>query len=383
MEDFVRIPCTLMRGGTSKGLILKSVHLPSDPYTRDKVITRIYGSPDVRQIDGIGGGTPLTSKLIIVGAPSHPDAHINFTFGQVSLVDNTIDYKPTCGNMSTAVGLYAVQEGYVELTEPVTVVRIFNTNIGKMIEAEVPVKNGRVVYEGDFSIDGVPGKAPLIMINFLDSGGAITGELLPTGKPKDIIKIADGREFDVSVIDSANVVVFVKADQLNITGSELGEEFSKHDLLSTLEAIRVEVGVRIGLVQERSLVTPVSHALPKIAVLAKSQTYKTITDRIVRENEIDLVGRYVAMGVLHQAFAVSGGIAAATGAQIPGTVIDELINRSGDGLIHIGHPSGVITVEAKVERNGDLLEVKRAAVGRTARRLMDGYSYVPIKVLEA
>jgi 2-methylaconitate cis-trans-isomerase PrpF len=383
MEDFIRIPCTLMRGGTSKGLILKSVHLPSDPYTRDKVITRIYGSPDVRQIDGMGGGTPLTSKLTIVGAPSHPDAHINFTFGQVSLADNTIDYKPTCGNMSSAVGLYAVEEGYVELTEPVTVVRIFNTNIGKIIEAEIPVKNGKILYEGDFSIDGVPGKAPRIMINFLDSGGAITGKLLPTGNPKDTIKLDDGREFDVSVIDSANVIVFVRAEQLNISGTELGEDFNKQDLLNTLEAIRVEAGVRIGLIQDRTVVTPVSHALPKIAVLAKPQTYKTSTDRIVGANEIDLVGRYVAMGMLHQAFAVSGGIAAATGAQIPGTVIDELINKSDKGMINIGHPSGVITVDAKVEKNRDLLEVKRAAVGRTARRLMDGYSYVPIKVLEA
>jgi 2-methylaconitate cis-trans-isomerase PrpF len=381
MEEHIRIPCVLMRGGTSKGLILKSIHLPSDPYVRDQLITRIYGSPDIRQIDGIGGGTALTSKLAIIGPSSHPDAHINYTFGQVSLAENTIDYKPTCGNMSTAAGLFAAEEGYVELMEPVTVVRIFNTNIGKIIEAEIPVKNGKILYDGDFSIDGVPGKAPRIMINFLDSGGAITGALLPTGRPKDTLKLDDGREFNVSIIDCANVLVLVSAEQLNISGAEIGEHFNKPDLLNTLEAIRVEAGASIGLFQDKSLVTPLSHALPKIAVIAKPQTYKTSTERIVGANEIDLVGRYVAMGTLHQAFAVSGGIAVATAAQIPGTIINELINKSGKEMINIGHPSGIITVDAKVEKNGDHFEVKRAAVGRTARRLMDGYSYVPISIL--
>lgn len=378
MNQFLKIPAVFMRGGTSKGLVFKSIHLSGDPEIRDKMITRIFGSPDIRQIDGLGGGHPLTSKLAIVGPSTHPDADINYTFGQVSLEQNTIDYKPTCGNMASAVGLFVAEEGYVPLTEPVTVIRIFNTNTGKMIETDIPVKNGMIQYDGDFAIDGVPGTAAQIMVNFLDSGGAITGKLLPTGNAKDIITLDDGRQFAASVIDSANVVAFVSADQLQIQGPDF-KQFKNKELLDTLESIRVEIGVRIGLIQDKKEVTPASHALPKIALLTKPQDYRSSTGKIINENQVDIIGMYLAMGVLHQAFAVSGGIALATGAQIPGTVVRNILGEKKGGLLRIGHPSGIITVEAKVEEKDGEFQVARAAIGRTARRLMDGYSYVPAK----
>jgi 2-methylaconitate cis-trans-isomerase PrpF len=377
MGQLVKVPVVLMRGGTSKGLIFKTIHLPSNPEIRDKMIIHIFGSPDKRQIDGLGGGTPLTSKLAIVGPSTHPDAHVDYTFGQVSLEQNTIDYNPTCGNMATGVGLFAVEEGYVPLTEPVTVIRMFNTNTSKIIETEVFVKNGMIQYDGDFAIDGVLGTASKIMVNFLDSGGGITGSLLPTGNPKDVITIEDGRKFDATVIDSANVVAFVSADQLQMNGTDFIEQFKNQDLLNTLEAIRAEIGVRIGLMNDKKEVSPATHALPKIAVLVKPQNYQTSTGRTINENEIDIIGLYLAMGQLHQAFAVSGGIAVATGAQIPGTIVQDLLNEAKDGMITIGHPSGSIKVDAKVEERDGQYYVTRAAIGRTARRLMDGNSYVP------
>ncbi|WP_240419494.1 2-methylaconitate cis-trans isomerase PrpF family protein [Paenibacillus periandrae] len=377
MDQFIKVPSVLMRGGTSKGLIFKSVHLPSDPVLRDKLITRIYGSPDLRQIDGLGGGNPLSSKMAIVGPSTHPDADINYTFGQVSLEQNVIDYKPTCGNMATAVGLFAAEEGYVSLTDPVAVVRIFNTNTNKIIETEVHVKNGSIDYNGNFAIDGVPGTSSQIMVNFLDPGGAITGKLLPTGNVKDLITLDNGERFQVSVIDSANAVVFVSAEELGIKGPDFVEAFKSRRLLDTLELIRVEAGIRIGLIENNKEVTPSSHALPKIAVLAKAQNYHTATGRKICEDKVDIIGLYLAMGQLHQAFAVSGGITVATGSQIPGTIVEGLLKLNKRGMLTIGHPSGTMAVDVQVKEQGGLYQVTRAAVGRTARRLMDGVSYVP------
>lgn len=377
-----RIPSVIMRGGTSKGIFLRKNQLPSDLKMRDELILRIFGSPDKRQIDGLGGGTAVTSKLAIIDASSREDADVDYLFGQVSLEENEIDYTPTCGNISTAVGLYAAEEGFVKLVEPITVVRIYNTNIDKIIEVEIPVTNGEIQYEGDFVIDGVPGSSSRLMVNFLDSGGAITGKLLPTGNVLDTVKIEDGREFEVSVIDSANVVAFVSAEQLNINGTEVDEGFNQPELLETLEQIRVEIGHRIGLIKDKSKASPSSHALPKITVVTSPKSYITSNNKPIDQSEIEIVGRYVAMGKLHQAFAVSGGIAIATGAQIPGTIIHSIIGSSHNSSINIGHPSGIITVEGHVEKKNGEYTVTRAAIGRTARRIMEGYSFVPSKYLE-
>src|SRR5699024_8208438 len=177
-----------MRGGTSRGLIIKDIDLPKDPIKRDAVITKIYGSSENGQIDGIGGGTSLTSKLAIVGVTELKACDIFYTFGQVDITSQKVDYHVTCGNMASAVGLYAVEEGFVALKEGVTTVRIFNTNTERVMEVDVPVKNGEVVQSGDFEISGVSGAGPEIMVNFVDFGGAITGDLLPTGNITDYIK---------------------------------------------------------------------------------------------------------------------------------------------------------------------------------------------------
>ncbi|MFD0693648.1 2-methylaconitate cis-trans isomerase PrpF family protein [Paenibacillus sp. GCM10027628] len=386
MYDFgqmIKIPTTIMRGGTSKGLILRKYDLPSNPETRDKLILRMFGSPDSSQIDGLGGGTSLTSKLAIVGPPSRPGAHIDYTFGQVSVENHVIDYKVTCGNLITAVGLYAAEEGYVPLTEPVTAVHIYNTNIDKIIVAEIPVANGQIKYEGDFSIDGVPGVSSKIMLNFLNSGGTFTGKTLPTGNAKDTVQIEDGRSFEVSIVDCANTIVIVRAEDVGAKGTELQQEVNQNKtLMDTLEQIRVQGGILAGLIKPGEDVKPTTHALPKIVMVTSPTDYVTLTNRRIEQGEVDLISRYITMGSLHKAFAVSGAMALATACKIPGTLAYEKVSQTISGL-RIGHPSGSMYVETVVENKGVEWNVERAACGRTARRLMDGYSYVPSSVLGA
>lgn len=375
-EQVIQVQSTLMRGGTSKGLILRTVNLPSNDSERDKVILRLFGSPDNSQVDGLGGGTSLTSKLALIGPPTASGAHIDYTFGQVSLEKEQIDYQPTCGNMATAVGLYAAEEGYVELTEPITYVSIHNTNIHSIIVAEIPVVDGHIQYEGDFKIDGVPGSSSKIMLNFLDAGGTFTGKALPTGNPVDIITLDDGRQFPVTIIDCANVVVFVEAASVGMHGAELKNDVDGNAaLLQTLEQIRVEAGCLIGVIKDKSAATPATNAIPKIAVVSSPRRYTSLTGKDIAARDLDIVSRYFSMGTLHRAFAVSGAIALATASKVPESLPARIIATTSNA-IRIGHPSGVLYVEAEVARQGDDWRVSRAAVGRTARRLMDGYAYV-------
>ncbi|WP_026693008.1 2-methylaconitate cis-trans isomerase PrpF family protein [Peribacillus kribbensis] len=387
MYDFgqvYKIPTVIMRGGTSKGLIVRKSDLPRDPVLRDEVLLKMYGSPDESQVDGLGGGTSLSSKLAIIGPPTHPDAHIDYTFGQVSLEKKTIDYNVTCGNFVTAVGLYAAEEGYVPLVEPITYVNIYNNNINKMIVAEIPVKNGQIQYEGDFVIDGVPGTSSRIMLNFMDSGGTFTGRTLPTNRPFDSITLLDGRTFEVSIIDCANVLVFVRAEDVGLKGTELqGEVNGNPEILDTLEKIRVEAGIMAGLLKEedRHIISPAAHALPKIAVVTSPKDYITVKNKMVYRDEIDIVSRYITMGQLHRTHAVSGAMALAAAAKIPGTIPHQQAFMGGGG-IRIGHPSGTMYVDADVEFSGGSWNVKRAANGRTARRLMEGYAHIPFSLLK-
>lgn len=375
-----KIPTVIMRGGTSKGLILRRSDLPADPALRDGAILRIYGSPDNSQIDGLGGGTSTTSKLAIIGPSTHPDAHIDYTFGQVSLDRQVVDYNVTCGNFVTAVGLYAVEEGYVPLTEPVTAVNIYNTNTDKRIVAEIPVKNGQIQYEGDFSIAGVPGTAARIMLNFLDAGGTFTGKTLPTNNPTDKIKLEDGREYEVSIVDCVNTLVFVRAEDVGQTGTELPDEVNVNThLLDTLEKIRVKAGIKIGLIKEGEKVSPSTHALPKIVMVSYPKDYQTVYQRPVKSEEIDVLSRYITMGSLHRAHAVSGAMGLAAAAKITGTIPNQIVSAGLKG-IRVGHPSGTLYAAAAVEKVGDEWIVERAGNGRTARRLMEGYAYVPASI---
>ncbi|MBN2552503.1 MAG: 3-methylitaconate isomerase, partial [Spirochaetales bacterium] len=243
------IRCYLVRGGTSKAVFLMAHDLPGDPRSRDAVIRAIFGSPDVRQIDGLGGADVLTSKLAIIAPPSRADADVDYTFAQVSFDTDVVDFNSNCGNISSAVGPFAIDTGLVRPADPLTTVRIHQTNTGKLLVAEVPVKRGKAAVEGELHIDGVPGTGAKITLDFSGMAGSLTGRLLPTGSVTDQIVLADGREYTVSVVDVAIPVVFLAAAELGIEGTETPREIEGNpDLMDTLEEIRGTVAQRIGLV---------------------------------------------------------------------------------------------------------------------------------------
>lgn len=367
----VRIPCVLMRGGTSKGLIIKDMDLPKDTNLRDEAILKIYGSSKNGQIDGIGGGTSLTSKLGIVGISENYDYDIYYTFGQVSIYENNIDFNVTCGNMASAVGLYAVQEGLVTVKEPYTKVRILNTNTNKIMEVEVPVSQNNPITEGDYHIDGVSQNGAKINVSFLDPDGAFTGKLFPSGNLIDTVYTQSGKTFNVSILDTGNIVAFVHATAFNLIGPEGEDVINNVEILNEIEELRIAVGIKLGIFKTEQSINPQVDALPKIALVANP------------ENEsVDIIGRYISMGKLHKAFAVSGSIALAAACKIPNTIPNLLVNELKSNMVVIGHPSGSISVEIFIDKNESDYNVIKGSIGRTARRIMEGYALVPTSIIE-
>lgn len=378
------IRAVFMRGGTSRGAYLHAADLPADPSLRDALILGLYGSPDIRQIDGLGGGDSLTSKVAIIGPSSRPDADVDYTFGQVRVNEPRIDYKGNCGNISSGVGPFAIEEGLVPAVEGITRVRIHNTNTGKIIVAEVPVKDGYVQVCGDTEIPGVPGTGAAIMLDFQDAGGSVTGRLLPTGQPREVLETLSGR-FTVSLVDAANPCVFVRAADLGISGTELPPEIAANaELMRTLEEIRSAAAVRLGFIDDPARATAETPAIPKVAFVAAPTAYTTSAGRAVAAAETSLVARCMSMQTPHKAYAVTVGICTAAAAKIAGTVVAE-VYREGEppSAVRIGHPGGVMVADVIVEPGPEGLWLKRAAIARTARRIMDGTAYVPLSKLPA
>jgi len=377
MGEMKRLRCAIIRGGTSKGVFFHENELPQDPVLRDKTILAVFGSPDVRQIDGLGGADPLTSKVAIIGPSSRPDADVDYTFGQVSIKEAFIDYSGNCGNISAGVGPFAIDEGLVKAIEPVTIVRIHNTNTDKLIIAEVPVRNGKAAVTGDYQIDGVPGTGAKIMLDFSDTAGAVTGKILPTGNPTDVLDIPGVGKITVSMVDVANPMVFVRAADLGLMGTETPEEVNNNpQLLRTLESIRAYAACVMGLAKEPEEATLRSPAFPMLAFVASPASYrKFTTGEEVRAEEIDFLSRLMFMQVMHKTYAGTGTTCTGVAAAIPGTVVYEVTARHS-GNIRIGHPAGIIDIEVGVELKNGEIKVTRAAVGRTARRIMDGYVYI-------
>ncbi|WP_172150257.1 4-oxalomesaconate tautomerase [Pseudomonas tumuqii] len=348
------IPCVLMRGGTSRGPVFLANHLPSNPALRDELLLKIMGSGHELEIDGIGGGSPQTSKVAIVSASSHPDADVDYLFVQVMVAQRRVDTAPNCGNMLCAIGPFAIEHGLVNATTPVTRVRIRNVNTNTLIDSEVLTPNGRVRYEGDTSIDGVPGTAAPIKLTFLDAAGAKTGRLLPTGQVRDRF---DGVE--VTCIDMAMPMVLMHAEALGKTGYETPAELDADaELLQRLESIRLQAGRAMGLGDVSQMV------IPKPVLLSSPR------------NGGALNTRYFMPHNCHRALAATGAIGLASACALPGSVAHDLAPVNGPTLVKLEHAGGQIEVSLEPAA-GDSPEAMRASLIRTARRLFTGDVYVP------
>lgn len=380
-EEQKRIRCVLMRGGTSRGLYVMRNELPADPVLRDRVILRMYGSPDIRQIDGIGGADSLTSKLAIIGPSTREDADVDYTFAQVSITAPLVDFKGNCGNISSGVGPFAIDQGLVEVVEPVTTVRIHLTNTNCLIVARVPVVNRMAAVEGDYKIDGVPGTGARIELDFSDTAGSLTDRLLPTGNPTDKLDVPGVGLIDVSIVDAGNPCAFVRAVDMGIAGTETPAQIdADRDLNDRIERVRGVVAERIGLVKQWQDSAKVSPYVPFFVLVCPPADYVDFTTgRMVKADEVDFVARLLFMLKMHKAYAVTGTICTGAAAKIPGTVVYEVSREEthNQAYTRIGHPAGVIDVKAAVEKRGDEIALIQATVGRTARRIMEGTIFVP------
>jgi len=377
-----KIRTVIMRAGTSKGIFLREEDLPKNKEERDKLILRIFGSPDIRQIDGLGGAEPLTSKLAIIGPSSRPDADVDYTFGQVSYVAPIIDYSGNCGNISSGVGPFAVDEGLVKVEEPYTAVRVHNTNTGKILVERVPVSGNKAKVIGDFAIDGVPGTGAEIKIDFSDTAGAKTGKLLPTGNVINQIDVTGFKKLDVSIVDAANPVVFVNAKDLGLTGIETpGEIDGDKKMLDILEEIRGKAAQMIGMVDSWGKALEQTPAFPMIAFVSPAADYTGFsTGSKISRGNIDFVSRLMFMQVMHKTYAGTGTICTGAAARIEGSIVNKVMcekNKGKTSVLTIGHPAGTIKIDVEAKKEGNEYMLTRAVISRTARRLMDGFSYIP------
>lgn len=393
-ERQIRIPATYMRGGTSKGVFFRLEDLPEAARVpgpaRDRLLARVIGSPDPygKQIDGMGGATSSTSKTVIVSRSTRPDHDVDYLFGQVAIDTGLIDWTGNCGNLSSAVGPFAIASGLIDPTrvppDGTAVVRIWQANIGKTIIAHVPMADGEVVELGDFELDGVTFPAAEIVLEFLDpadegeagSGGA----MLPTGRVIDTLEVPGIGRFDVSYVNSGIPTVFLEAAALGLKGTELQPDINNDPaLLARFETIRAHAAVAMGLIRAPEEAATRQHT-PKIAFVAPPRDYTASSGKAVRASDIDLCVRALSMGKLHHAMMGTAAVAIATAAAIPGT----LVARAAGGAkttIRFGHPSGTLRVGAAAVEDGGVWRVTKAIMSRSARTLMTGAVWVPASVL--
>ncbi len=377
-----KIRAVIMRGGTSRAVFFREEDLPADLEVRARIVLSAFGSPDPyrRQVNGLGGSTSSTSKVAIISPGSRPGIDVNYTFGQVGIDQPLIDGRGNCGNISSAVGPYAVDEGMVAAQEPETEVRFLNTNTDKVIIAHVPTRGGQFDEEGDFSISGVPGTGSKIVLDYLDPGGAVTGSLLPTGHERDVLDVDGAGQFEVSIVDAANPLVFCRFEDFGLTGEELLTEIDANpELLRRIEAVRAAAGVAIGLGSTPEEVTASAPSVPKLAFVTSPRPYQRIDGEMSSPEDIDLTAKIMSMGRVHPAYALTGAICTTVAAAILGTIVRDAVSPSGSetGRVRLGHPSGVLELSARVAKEHGTWVADKVSVTRTARRLMEGYVYVP------
>ena len=370
----VKIPAAFIRGGTSNAIVFHQKDLPDDRAQWDAIFLAAIGSPDPngRQLNGMGGGISSLSKVCIVGPPTHPDADIDYTFAQCAVRDASVVIAGNCGNMSSAMGPFAVDEGLVQVEGDEALIRIHNTNTKKIIHARFPVDDGMAAIDGVLALPGVSGTGAPVRMEFVEPGGAGTGKLLPTGNVMDTLDVEGYEPIEASLVDAANPGVFVSAADLGLVGNEMPADLDADtDLMTKLQAIRKAGAAAMGL--------KFSPALPMIGFVAPPADATLLSGESVPAAEGDLLGRMVSMGNIHRALPLTGTLCMTVAARIEGTVVHRAVRAGGasDEAVRIVQPSGVIHCAAEVSLQKGKWYAAKAGVLRTQRRLFDGFVYIP------
>lgn len=375
-----RIPAVYMRGGSSKGVFFLDKDLPPAGQERDAVLLRVIGSPDVygKQIDGMGGATSSTSKVVIIGKSSREDCDVDYLFGAPAIETPVIDWSGNCGNLSSAVGPYAISEGLVDAPrDGIAVVRIWQANIQKRIIAHVPMRNGEVQEEGDFVLDGVAFPAAEIVLEFLKPGGS-DGSILPTGNAVDELDIPGIGIMPVTLLNAGNPTIFLEADRVGLKGTETQDQVNGDaELLARCETIRAHCTVAMGLAATPEEATRLRPHTPKLCFVARPQSYQAAGGKFVEPGDIDVIARILSMGKLHHAITGTGAVAVAVAAALDGTLVNRIVGDIGDRQVRMGHTAGSVAVGAKTVLEEGGWSVDKAVMSRSARRLMEGWVRVP------
>ena len=379
----LKIPAVYMRGGTSKGVFFLRDVLPVDVPQRDQLLLRVVGSPDPfgKQIDGMGGATSSTSKVVIISKSARPDCDVDYLFGAVPINAPAIDWSGNCGNLVSAVGPFAITEKLVAAPrDGVAVVRIWQVNTSKRIIAHVPMKGGAVSEDGDFQLDGVAFPGAEIKLEFIEPGGSAgegEGALFPTGQTIDVLEIPNVGPMRATLINAGNPMVLIEAASLGLHGDELQNRVNSNaELLRRCESIRAHGAVAMGLAKTPAEASAIRPATPKLAFIAAPSDYTASSGKRIRGAEFNVHMRTLSMGSLHHAIPGTAAIALAVAAKIPGTVVHEMITPGATEL-RIGHPSGTMSAAADVESRDGNWVVTKVAMSRSARRLMEGWVLAP------
>ncbi|MDQ7914811.1 2-methylaconitate cis-trans isomerase PrpF [Pseudomonas sp. 102515] len=384
----LRIPAVYMRGGSSKGVFFHARDLPPAGPARDALLLRVIGSPDPygKQIDGLGGATSSTSKVVVIAPSRRPDCDVDYLFGAPAIAVPVIDWSGNCGNLSAAVGPFAISEGLVQTPrEGLATVRIWQANLGKRILAHVPMLNGEVQEEGDFRFDGVAFPAAEVVLDFLDPAGS-DGSVLPTGRAVDELDVPGLGRLPVTLLNAGNPTVFVRAETLGLSGTEtLGLSGTETQaqvngdtaLLARLETLRAAGAVAMGLAATAAQATAERPHTPKLCLIAEPQTYRAAGGKQVQAEELDVIARMISMGKLHHAIPGTGAVAVAVAAALPGTLVNAVTGDLPGGQVRMGHTAGSLAVGAQAREVDGSWQVEKASMSRSARRLMEGWVRVP------
>lgn len=387
----IKVPATYMRGGTSKGVFFNLEDLPSEAQVageaRDKLLLRVIGSPDPygKQIDGMGGATSSTSKTVIVSRSSRDDHDVDYLFGQVSIDKPFVDWSGNCGNLSAAIGPFAIHAGLIPQDRipenGIVTVRVWQVNISKTILVHVPIVNGFVQETGEFELDGVTFPAAEIQVDFVDPAAG-EGSMFPTGNLVDDLVVPDVGTFNATFINAGIPTIFIDAESIGYQGTELQDDINNDDAaLAMFESIRAHGALKMGLISKLEEAQTRQHT-PKIAFVSKPKNYQSSSGKAVNESEIDVLVRALSMGKLHHAMMGTAAVAIASAACVPGTLVNLAAGGGEKESVTFGHPSGTLKVGAQAKQTAQGWVVQKAIMSRSARILMEGFVRVPSDVFE-